>query len=308
MALDIGVVGWAVLVLAAAFVGFAKTAIGGVGSIAVALFAAVLPARESTGMLLPVLLIGDLLAVGAYRRHADWGALARLFPSVAAGVLLGTAFVARVDDVVMRRTIGAVLLGLVAVHLWTRRASLGAGAEADDPEPPEAETPEAGTPEAGAPEVGTAEVGTAEAGTTEAVGVETAGRSADGGAEGGGRPGRRRHHLTAFGFGTLAGFTTMVANAGGPVMSLYLLAAGMSVLGFLGTNAWFFFLVNAFKVPFSAGLGLLTVGSLAVAAVLAPAVVVGGVIGRAVVHRIDRKRFEQLVLLSTVAVSLNLLR
>ena len=54
-------------------VGVAKTAITGVGSVAVVIFAAVLPARESTGAILPLLVCGDVVAVAWYRRHADWG-------------------------------------------------------------------------------------------------------------------------------------------------------------------------------------------------------------------------------------------
>jgi uncharacterized protein len=46
----------------------------------------------------------------------------------------------------------------------------------------------------------------------------------------------------------------MVANAGGAVMALYLLSARLTVLGFLGTTAWFFLVVNLGKLPFSIGL------------------------------------------------------
>ena len=76
------------LALGALLVGFAKTSIGGVGSISVALFAAVLPARESTGALLPLLIAGDLFALQAYRAHADWPRLLRLFPAPVLGVML----------------------------------------------------------------------------------------------------------------------------------------------------------------------------------------------------------------------------
>jgi len=238
------------LVLAAVGVGFAKTAIGGVASISVALFAAVLPARESTGALLPLLLVGDVVAVTIYRRHADWPALLRLFPSVAAGIAVGVVFVARVGDSGMRRTIGAVLLVLVAVHLlqrWRRKRQ-------PDPEASRAEQ-------------------------------------------------HRRRHTTAAVFGVLAGFTTMVANAGGAVMSLYLLSAGLGMLGFLGTSAWFFLAVNLFKVPFSVGLDLITVDSLVLDAWLVPAVLLGAFLGRLVVHRIDQSRFETLVLAAVVLSS-----
>lgn len=242
-----------VLAVAALLVGFAKTAIGGVAGISVALFAAVLPARESTGALLPLLMVGDLVAVHTYRRHADWPVLLRLLPSVAVGVVLGAAFVARVDDVVMRRTIGAILLLLVAVHLGARRR----------------------------------------------VRADEAGPAAT-------SPARRRA-VTA-GFGLLAGFTTMVANAGGAVMTLYLLSAGLGMLPFLGTGAWFFLVVNAVKVPFSVGLGLITIESLSWNAALVPAVLLGAAAGRAVVRRLDQSRFTTLVLVFTVVSGLNLLR
>lgn len=68
-------------------------------------------------------------------------------------------------------------------------------------------------------------------------------------------------YAKALAFALFAGFTTMVANAGGAVMSLYLLSAGFAMLGFLGTAAWFFFIVNVFKLPFSVALGLITIES-----------------------------------------------
>ncbi len=244
---------WVLLAVAALLVGFAKTAVGGVASISVAVFAAVLPARESTGALLPLLLVGDVLAVGAYRAHADWHRLVRLLPAVVVGVLGGAVFVGVVDDTVMRRTIGAILLVLVGVHLARRRAAR-AGAPTGEPE------------RAPRPRVATAA------------------------------------------YGSLAGFTTMVANAGGAVMSLYLLSAGLGMLGFLGTTAWFFFLVNLFKVPFSIGLGLISWTSLARDLVLVPAVLVGAWAGRRAIRRIAQARFETLVIVFTVASTVPLLR
>jgi len=83
---------WLWLALAGVLVGVAKTAIAGVGSVAVVIFAAVLPARESTGAILPLLVCGDLVAVVHYRRHADWGILLRLLPGVLPGLLLGVWF------------------------------------------------------------------------------------------------------------------------------------------------------------------------------------------------------------------------
>ncbi|MEE6271943.1 sulfite exporter TauE/SafE family protein [Georgenia sp. MJ206] len=221
----------------------------GAGTITVAVFAAVLPARESTGTLLMLLVLGDLFAVRIYRRHADWATLRRLVPAVVAGVLLGTLFLAVADDAAVRRIIGVILLALVAVTLTQRWARA---------RPARAGRPGSGT--------------------------------------------RARGRVEGAAYGVLGGFTTMVANAGGPVMSLYFLASRFSVNQFLGTAAWFFLVVNVAKIPFSVSLGLIDAASLRLDAVLAPAVVVGALVGRRIARRINQAVFERLVLaLTTVA-------
>ncbi|MEK2473649.1 sulfite exporter TauE/SafE family protein [Streptomyces noursei] len=263
------------LVLAALLVGVSKTAVGGVATLSVALFAAVLPARESTGVLLPLLLVGDVLAVRAYRGHADRAVLLRLLPSVAAGLVLGVVFVARTSDVVMRRTIGVLLLTVAVHHGWRRaRARVRSRARAREQGPEQ--------------------------------GKDRQDRGRPGVAED--TPTVRQHRLRTVFFGLVAGFATMVANAGGPAMSLYLLSSGFGVLGFLGTGAWFFLIVNLVKVPFSVGLGLITASGLALDGLLALAVVVGAGVGRALVHRIDQGAFERLALVFTALASADLLR
>ena len=249
--MDISIWGFAALAAAAALVGFSKTAVSGANTVSLAVFAAVLPARESTGVLLPLLLVGDVIAVLTYRRHAHWPTLLRMFPAVVAGIVAGTVFMAWADDTVVRRSIGAILLLMVAVTLWRRRAADGDG-------PGEA-------------------------------------------------PGARAGRYAAQSYGVLGGFTTMVANAGGPVMSLYLLSAGFRKLGFLGTSAWFFLVVNAFKVPFMVGLGLIGADSLRLDAMLAALVVAGAFAGRAVAARIDQRLFDRLVIVATTAGGLQLL-
>ncbi|MER7072746.1 sulfite exporter TauE/SafE family protein [Terrabacter sp. NPDC000476] len=108
--------------LAALLIGFAKTAIGGVGSIAVAVFALVLPTKESTAAILLLLLVGDVVAVWHYRHHADRALLARLIPAVLPGLALGAVVLARVDDQTLRRAIGGLLLVLAVLQLVLARA------------------------------------------------------------------------------------------------------------------------------------------------------------------------------------------
>jgi len=106
--------------------------------------------------------------------------------------------------------------------------------------------------------------------------------------------------------GVLAGFTTMVANAAGPVMLLYLLAVGLPKLTFIGTGAWFFMLVNAFKAPFSLKLGLITTNSLMVDAILLVPMLPGALLGPVILRHINQKAFEMMVLVLTVIAALRL--
>lgn len=102
--------------------------------------------------------------------------------------------------------------------------------------------------------------------------------------------------------GVLAGFTTLVANAAGPLMAIYLLAMRLPKLEFVGTSAVFFLLLNLFKVPFIVNLGLITQDSLSFNLLLTPAVFLGAFLGRLLLPRINQRVFENLALgLSGVA-------
>ncbi|MYU17182.1 TSUP family transporter, partial [Streptomyces sp. SID8361] len=119
---------FAALAVASILVGFSKSAVSGANTVSLAIFAAVLPARESTGVLLPLLIVGDVLAVRTYRRHAHWGTLLRLFPTVAAGVVVGAVFMLWAGDAEVRTSIGAILLLMAGVTVWRRRAAARAAA------------------------------------------------------------------------------------------------------------------------------------------------------------------------------------
>ncbi|WP_210115828.1 hypothetical protein [Acidipropionibacterium timonense] len=67
--------GWVLLAVASLLLGVAKTALPGLATVAVAMFAAVLPARESTAVMLVLLLLGDVIAVWTYRHDVDWRGL-----------------------------------------------------------------------------------------------------------------------------------------------------------------------------------------------------------------------------------------
>lgn len=230
---------WAVLVTGAFFVGVSKTGIAGLGMLFVVMFAQVLPAKEATGLVLPLLCFGDLIAVASYRQHTQWRFLWRLFPWTAAGVVGGYFALGRIGNREAQVMIGIIVLALLGLHLARRKKHVGEG-----------------------------------------------------------------EHGVWFAptIGVLAGFTTMVANAAGPLMAIYLLAMRLPKMEFVGTGAVFFMLINLFKVPFMVNLGMINRDSFTLNLWLAPAVFLGAWVGRKILVKIDQRLFENLALaLSAVA-------
>ena len=107
-------------------------------------------------------------------------------------------------------------------------------------------------------------------------------------------------------YGIAAGFATVVANAAGPIMNMYLLTRQLSKEQFVATGAWFFFVVNLAKVPVYMWYGLFSRESLVFDALMAPIVVAGGFAGLWLIHRVPQRAFEWLVVVLTT-VSLGLL-
>lgn len=252
---------WAVIALGAFGTGLSKTGLAGLNILVVALFALVIEPRASVGVILPVLLSADVVAVSAFQRHADWAHLRRLFPWAAVGVVLGYFALGQVNDAQVKKLIGGIVLVMLLLHcarrVRERRRRRSLEEDATDVEAEEAEIP---------------------------------------------------HRLWfVAGMGMLAGFTTMVANAAGPVMILYLLSAGLPKMAFIGTSAWFFLTVNLFKVPFSVELGLINPSALRLSATLAPFAVGGALLGKSILRHIPQQLFENLALLMTLIAGLRLL-
>ncbi len=109
------------------------------------------------------------------------------------------------------------------------------------------------------------------------------------------------------GSGLLIGVATMVANAAGPVYSIYALVHKMSKEDFLGIGARFFLLVNLIKVPFLGHLSLINADSLKLNLMLIPGIVAGIFTGRKLIHLIPQQTFEKLLYLFSLIASLRLL-
>jgi len=221
---------WAVAGITAIMVGISKTGLPALGILLAPLFAEALPARASTGALLPLLIAGDAFAVIFWRRHGSWKHLLRLFPPALVGIVAGYFAMGRVNDQQLRYIMGAIVIVMLGVMVY-REYILGT----DKPLP------------------------------------------------------------TTWWFASIAGFlagaTTMVANAGGPVTMIYLISMRLPKKEFIGTAAWYFFVLNWVKVPFSLSLGLITGPSLLFDSVLVAGVIGGAFAGLALAHRIPEKAF-----------------
>ena len=130
--------------------------------------------------------------------------------------------------------------------------------------------------------------------------------------------GSRRWHPEFFdrcvetrGFGAAAGifggFATMLANAAGPVIQLYLMARKVPKMELIGIGARFFLLVNLLKVPMNANLELINAQSLMFNLRLAPAVVVGVFGGRWLVRYVPQKAFEWMIVVFSALAGLRLI-
>jgi uncharacterized protein len=223
---------WGLLLVAAVGVGVSKSGLSGIGMVHVLIFAFVFGGRVSTGILLPLLIVGDVCAVRLVGRDVLWANVRRLLPPA-------------LEEQTFKPLIGGIILALSMgqlTRMW--RPELFA----------------------------------------------------------------RVPHTMWFVWlmGTLAGVTTMLANAAGPIVALYLLAIALPKSQLVATAAWFFLIVNCVKVPLSANLGLIGPTTLAINLLLAPCVVVGLMIGRWIVARIPQRAFDSLILAFTAAGALRL--
>ena len=114
---------WVLAGVAALIVGISKAGISGLGMLSVVIFAQLMPAKQATGMVLPLLCFGDIVAAAVYRRHAKWPHIVRLFPWTAAGVVLGYFAMDLVNERQARLLIGGIILSLVGMHFVRRRVS-----------------------------------------------------------------------------------------------------------------------------------------------------------------------------------------
>ena len=115
-------------------------------------------------------------------------------------------------------------------------------------------------------------------------------------------------------YGAAGGFTTFVSNSAGPIINTYLVGLGLEKAALVGTSAWFYFAVNAAKVPvylgldrFGDGARFFTLESLGYDLLLLPFVAIGLFAGRSVLPRLPERLFLWLVIVLSLIGAVKLL-
>lgn len=241
--MELSLIGYVMVFLAAFFVGFNKTSFGGVGLLSVLLMALAIPGKASVGALLPMLVIADMMALFYYRKAADWSILLRVMVPTIIGVIIGYFILDRVPTEHFNVFIGFVILFILLVDyiVQKRKAILAA------------------------------------------------------------------QKRMAWFFGSLAGTSSMVSNTAGPVFEIYLLQMRLSKEAFVGTRAWFFLMMNTFKVPFAIHLGIVTTESFTMNLMFIPAILLGAVLGYLMLKRVNVELFRVIVRVMALVAALRLI-
>lgn len=228
---------WTTLLIAslgALCLGVSKTGFPGLAILNVLIVAELFGAKNSVGVILPMLVVCDLVVYPLFRKYASWRQVWPLVPVTCAAVVGAAFLLDRLDDSAARRVIGGIILFMLGLQLLRefKRDFLE-------------HLPDS----------------------------------------------RVFRWLSCI----LIGVATMLANAAGPVFSIYALVHKMKKEDFLGIGARFFLLVNVFKIPFLGNLDLINAESLKLNLWLLPALLLGIFTGRNLVRHVPQRVFEILL-------------
>jgi uncharacterized membrane protein YfcA len=108
---------WTLIILAAFIVGLMKAGVKGIDMMNVTIMAIVFGGKASTGIVLPLLCIADVLAVKYYHRHAQWEHFWKLLPWVIVGILVGVFVGKDLDEKVFRKVMAFIIILTVIIML-----------------------------------------------------------------------------------------------------------------------------------------------------------------------------------------------
>lgn len=106
---------WVLVMLAAFIIGLSKAGLKGIDMMNVTIMAIVFGGKASTGIVLPLLCVADILAVAYYHRHAQWTHFRKLMPWIIAGILVGVYVGKDLDETLFRRIMAGIIMLTVII-------------------------------------------------------------------------------------------------------------------------------------------------------------------------------------------------
>lgn len=273
------------LYFCALLIGMAKTGIQGVVMMSVPLMAVAFGAKESTGVILPMLCMADVIAVVYYKRDVDLKCVLRLLPSAVAGLFVAVAVDSFIPERQFKHLMAfCIFIGLATMVLpeirkfWRKRKARFGGR-------------------------GRGNGAAAGGGSVAAVSREAVRESESVGKKA--RPAFMDKWWYSVFFGVMGGFTTMIGNAAGGVMSVYLLSMRFDKLAFVGTNAWFFLIINYSKLPLQIfAWDNISAKTLLIDLTALPFIFFGAFVGIWLVKRIPERWYRLLIMAMTFVSTL----
>lgn len=115
------IVMWIVAFAAIILLGVSKGGIKGISAILVTMLVFVYGGKESTGILMPLLVAADLMAIVYYRKHVQWKFLFKLLPAMLVGVLIGTLIGKDLPEELFKKAmIGIILISVAILLYWEK--------------------------------------------------------------------------------------------------------------------------------------------------------------------------------------------
>ena len=110
-------VNWLLILLAAFIIGLSKAGLKGIDMMNVTIMAIVFGGKASTGIVLPLLCITDIMAVTYYHRHAQWKHFWKLIPWMVVGILIGVYAGKDLDEIIFRRIMAVIIILTIVVMI-----------------------------------------------------------------------------------------------------------------------------------------------------------------------------------------------
>jgi uncharacterized protein len=115
---NLNILEWSVIMICGMLIGMSKVGVPGVSMIVVPAMAFIFGAKQSTGVLLPILMMADIFGVAYYRRHSNWSHLVKVLPWAFAGLLVALWIGKTVNDEQFKNMIAILVFFSIGLMIW----------------------------------------------------------------------------------------------------------------------------------------------------------------------------------------------